>query len=316
MLPTQTDVHIDYALTDFAVRWKQQNDAFVCDKVFSSLPVEHATNKYFTFNREDFYRDQGDGDMLLAPSAPVKRGGYRISNDSYSTDVRAWGKAVPKEIEANADGGLSMERDAIDYVMTQLMIRKEAGWLAAFFATGKWTTDITPTNLWSDFTTSDPKADIETGVLTIESSTGYRPNTLTVGARVHSKLKQHPIIRDQFKYTSAQSITEEMLAAYFEIDNYIVARAVKSTTAELTTVPLFDYMAGKHALLSYKGSSNTEGPTAGRTFNWKGWGNDTGVAVQSYYEQSIRSNIVEGFTAYAYKVVSADLGYFFNGAVS
>lgn len=316
MLPTQTDVHIDFALTDMALYWTQQPNNFVADKVFSPLGVEHATNKYFTFNREDFFRDLGDSVMELGAGGQVVRGEFEMSNDSYSCDIRAIGYPVYQEIEKNQDGGVDIEKKAIDFVMQTLMVRREQHWTTKYFTTGVWTTDKTPANLWSDFSTSDPKADIETGKTTIGGNTGYEPNTLVVGRQVHQQLIQHPIIKDQFKYTSSESITEEMLAKYFEVDRYMVGRAVKATSLEGNTTLAIAYVLGKNALLCYSGPVSTEGPTAGRTFSWNGYGNDAGIAVQTYWEPQTRANVIEGFMAYDFKVVAKDLGYFFNGAVA
>lgn len=314
MLPTLSDVHVDSALTNFAQKFLQSK-GFVFDKVFSSLPVANASDKYHIYARDDFWRDQGDGNMLLAPGSPVRRGGYRMSSTNYSCDVRAWGKPVPKEIAANADAVINAERDAVEYVMQQLMVRLERQWMTEFFATSIWTTDVTPTNLWSDFDDSDPLADVETGRLAIESKTGLNPNTLVVGPRVHSKLKLHPIVKEQFKVTNTESITEEMLARVFGVERYLVASSVYASNIEGATAA-YDYIAGKHALLCYSAPNGSDGATAGRVFKWTGYGNTDGVAIQSYFEEQTRSTIVEGFSALDYKVTSADLGYFFNGAVA
>ena len=314
MLPTQSDVHVDQALTNFAQKFLQSS-GFIFDKVFSSLPVSRASDKYHKYARDDFWRDQGDANMLLAPGGIVRRGGYRMSTDSYSCDVRAWGKPVSKEVEMNADAVIKSEQDAVDYVMQQLFVRLERQWMTEFFATSIWTTDSTPTNLWSNFTTSDPLADVETGRLSIQSLTGLKPNTFVVGPRVHAKLKHHPLVKEQFKYTSSESVTPEMLARVFEVDRYIVAESVYASNIEGASAA-YDFIAGKHALLCYSAPDGSDGATAGRVFKWSGWGNDHGVAVQSYFENQTRSTIVEGFVALDYKVTSADLGYFFNGAVS
>lgn len=314
MLPTQSDVHVDSALTNFAQKFLQSG-GFVFDKVFTSLPVEKASDKYHVYSRDDFWRDQGEGELLLGPGAPVKRGGYRMSTGNYSCDVRAFGKAVPREIAANADAVINAERDAVDFVMQTLMIRLERQWMTEFFAASIWATDSTPTNLWSNFTTSDPLSDVETGRLSIQSLTGLKPNTFVVGPRVHAKLKLHPLVKEQFKYTSSESITPEMLARVFEVERYIVAESVYATNIEGATAA-YDFIAGKHALLCYSAPSGSDGATAGRVFKWTGYGNTDGIAIQSYFEEQTRSTIVEGFSALDYKVTSADLGYFFKDAVS
>ncbi len=318
MLPTLSDVHVDTPLTNFALKWLQDKNGFGFDKVFHVLPVEHASDKYYTYNREDFRRDQGDGLMLLAPSAPVKRGGYRMSTDSYSCDVRAWAKPVSKEVRKNGDPAISADQDAVDYVMEQLWVRLENQWITDHFTTSVWNADTTPTDLWSDFAASDPVADVEARRIVMQANTGLKPDTFVVGARVHSKLKQHPMIKALFQVTNRDSITTDMLAQVFEVDRYIVLDAVETTSVEAASSTTYDFIAGKHALLCRAGKpgASKEDPCAGRVFAWDGYGNPNGVAIQTYYEDQSRSDIVEGFSAVDFKVVSSALGEFFSGAVS
>lgn len=316
MLPTQSDVHVDTPLTNFAQKF-MQTDGFVFDKVFSSLPVDKASNKYYIYDKSDFWRDEGDISMLLAPGAPVKRGGYRLSTTNYSCDVRAYGKPVEKEVAANADAVINSDRDAVDFIMQKLMVRHENQFMTEFFTTSVWGTDLTPANLWSDYANSDPITDIKTTArLAIKSATGMNPNTLLVGGRVDAQLKGHPLVKEQFKYTSSDSISNEMLAALFEVERYLVADAVNTTSKEANATQTFDFIAGKHALLCYTAPDGSDGATAGRVFKWTGWGNTDGIAIQSYYEDQTRSNVYEGFTAIDNKVCSTALGYFFNGAVA
>jgi len=56
---------------------------------------------------------------------------------------------------------------------------------------------------------------INAGSQVIRRSIGRRPNTLIISAEVFDALKEHPEVQDQFKYTSAESITTAMLARYF-----------------------------------------------------------------------------------------------------
>lgn len=320
MLPTLTDVHADRPLTNYALKWLQDQTQFGWAKVFHTTGVKHASDTYYTYNREDFWRDQGDGAMLTAPGAPVKRGGYRMSTDSYRCDVRSWGKAVPRDISRNADDVIKSEQDAVDYIMQQLFVRLENQFITEMFTTSIWNADTTPTNLWSDFAASDPVGDVEARRLVMQGNTGLDPDTLVVGAAVHSKLKQHPMIKALFQVTNRDSITEEMLAKVFEVDRYIVLKAVEATAYENASSQTFAHIAGKHALLcraGSPGSSPEQTPAAGRIFGWDGYGNPNGVAIQApYYEDQTRSDVYEGFSAIDFKVTSTVLGEFFSGAVA
>lgn len=316
ILPDQTDVHVDSALTNFAQKFLQTS-GFVYDKVFTSLPVSKASDKYYTYARDDFWRDQGDGVMLLADGAPVKRGGYRMSTATYSCDVRAFGKPISKGVRNNADAGINSDQDAVDYVTQQLMVRLEAQWMAEFFVTSVWgtTSTLSGTSQWSDFDDSDPVNAIDVGKQAIGDLTGLEANTFVCGSAVDIKLKRHPLIQALYKVTNVDSIDDAMMARVLGVERYMVARAVKATNIEGATAA-FGRIAGKHALLCYTAPDGSDGATAGKVFKWDGWGNGDGVAMQTYYEEQTRSDIVEGFAAHDFKITSTALGYMFIDAVA
>lgn len=114
LLPDQTDVHIDSALTNFAQQFLQKPENFAFNRIFTAAPVEKATDKYYTYARDDFWRDEGDPSMLLGDGAVVRRGGYRMSNASYSCDVRAYGHAIGKGRRKNADAAINSDKDAVN----------------------------------------------------------------------------------------------------------------------------------------------------------------------------------------------------------
>ena len=316
MLPDQTDVHVDGALTNFSQKFLQ-NGGFVFDKVFTSLPVSKATDKYHTYARQDFWRDQGDRLMLLGDGSPVPRGGYRMSSVAYSCDVRAFGKGVSKGVSLNADAVINAEQDAVDFVTQALMVRLEAQWMAEFFVTSIWgtTSTLSGTTQWSDYDDSDPVNAIDVGKQAIGDLTGLEANTFLCGSAVDIKLKRHPVIQALYKVTNTDSISDEMMARVMGVDRYLVARAVKATDVEGATAA-FARIAGKHALLCYTAPSGSDGATAGKVFKWDGWGNGDGIAIQSRYDESTRETVVEGFAALDFKITSTALGYMFIDAVA
>jgi hypothetical protein len=122
---------------------------------------------------------------------------------------------------------------------------------------------------------------------------------------------------DQFKYTSPESITTEMLARFFDIDQILVAKAVKNTAKENQTFA-GAFTHGKNALLAYVNPNpGLMQPSAMYTFAWKGpGGNLRQISISSLRADLIRSTRIEGFSAFDNKIVAADLGYFFSAVVS
>jgi len=312
--PGRGDVHVDAALTNISVAFMQDSSHFIADTVFPSIPVSHRSDEYFTYDRDDTRRNEV---KPRAPGAESAGGGFNMGTANYSCDVYAFHKDVADQTRANADPAVDVDEDATRFVTSQFMIQREVQWASEFFTTSVWTTDITPGTLWDDGA-SDPEADIDVGKTTILLSTGYEPNTLVVSWQVHQALKKHPLIVDRYKHTSADSITPQMIAAFLEIGRYIISKATYNTAAEGITASNA-FVAGKHALLCYVAPSpGLLTPSAGYTFVWSGFtgASNVGARIKNFRLERNASDRIEGEFAYDNKVVAADMGYFFNGAVS
>jgi hypothetical protein len=322
--PDVRDVHIDAALTNFSIAYMQDATDFVSDQVFPCVPVQHKSDKYFVFGKDVFMR-RGGRITPFGQEAP--RGGFGISNDNYSTDTWRWAFDLLPDVKANSDPGINMDQAASNFVMNGLMVEREIQWVNAFFTTGKWDTDKTggvDFAQWDDPANSDPIADMAAARIKIKQSTGFMPNTWTVGFQVHEALKRHPLVVDRFKYTSSDSITHDMIARLFEVDRYLVASAVNATNQEGQAITT-DFIMGKHALLTYSAPApSLMAHSAGYTFVWSGLTglNNLGVATFRYplpilgvTEAGVVERI-EGQYAYTHKLTGTDLGYFWSGAVS
>lgn len=315
--PTSQDVHIDAALTDFSVAYIQDAGNFIAGTVFPSKPVQNRSDKFFIFNKGDWNRD--DAVVKRAPGEAAPRSGFTLSTDSYSAD--AWWTECPLSdlVSKNADPSLMIDQVATRLVTQRMLIRRERLFATKFFTTGVWATDKvggTDFTKWSDYS-SDPQKDIDTAKETVLINTGRMPNCLTVGFKVHNALKRHPIIKDMYKYTSSDSITEDMIAKALELEKYVVAKASYNTANEGATA-VFSLIQGDNALLTWSdGSPSIMEPCAGATFEWSNLTavNSAGVAIDQYYDQKTKDDVVRGQFAFDMKVTGSDLGYFFSGAI-
>lgn len=320
MNPTRNDVHIDQGLSNLSIAYMQSEDRFIAGQIFPVVPVDKISDKYFTFEKGDWFRDQA---KRRGPGTPSEGGTYRISNDSFNCDVYAFHNDIPHQIEANADAALDLERNSTKLVTQRLLLRREIQFVSQFFTTGVWDTDVTPGNLW-DTASSDPEADVDTGRRVILENTGYEPNTLVVGFEVFLALKKHADIRDVYKYTQAGILTTDLLASFFGLKRLLVAKAIKNTANEGAT-DAFDFVFGKHALLCYvPDAPGLEVPSPGYTFAWTGVSSGavdadgkpltSGISRFEIPERKVTR--IEGEFAEDMKETGDDLGYFFASVVS
>lgn len=311
--PTSGDVHVNAPLTDISTAFVQADDNFVADKIFPVVPVQKQSDLYFEFDRGDFLRDEA---KVRAESSESAGSGFKLSTNNYNCRVEALHKDIDDRVRANADSVLSLDAAASKFLAQKLMIRRDRRFATSYFTTGVWGTDVTPSNLWNT-AAGTPRADVDAGKAAVLSATGFVPNTLVVSYAVHVALRSSSDVRDQFKYVSSDSIDEAMLAKYFGLDNYYVAKGVYNSAAEgAATVGAVIF--GKHALLCYvPPSPNIMTPSAGYTFAWAGYvGSVDGMRIKKFRMDPINSDRVEGEIAYDMKVVGNVLGYFFNGAVA
>jgi hypothetical protein len=322
--PTSGQVHVDAILTNISVAYLQRAESFIADKVFPVVPVDKQSDKYFVYSKNDWLRDEA---RVRADGTESVGSGYNITTDNYYADVFAIHKDIGDQTRANADAPINVDREAAEFVTHRLLTRREIQFVTDFMTTGKWSKDITgvaasPTTnetiQWSDYTNSDPIEDIEAGKASILSTTGLEANTLVLGYDVFRRLKNHPDLVDRIKYTSSQTITEDMLARMFDIERVLVSKSVKATNAEGAT-GAYSFTTGKTALLAHVAPSpGILTPSAGYTFSWTGVSQGLGLTIgtSTFRLESLRATRVEAELAFDNKVVAQDLGYFWNSIVA
>jgi hypothetical protein len=312
--PTQSDVHVDAILTNISVAYLEAADRFVAGRVFSQIPVQKQTDKYFTYSQADFMRDQVQPRADGTQSAGT---GYSLSTASYSCDVYALHKDIGDQTRANSDAPLDPDMDATRFLSQQMLIRQEREWAASAFATGIWDTDTTPGTLWSA-ASSTPIADIETGKNTVLSATGYVPNTLVMSYAVFSALMDNSDITDRIKYTSQDSVSPELLARVFNVDRVLIMSSIYNSAAEGATAS-YSQIGDKDALLCYVAPNpGLMVPSAGYTMVWSGIsaGLGTSSAISRFRLDELRADRIEIEAAWDTKIVSSALGYFFSNVVA
>lgn len=336
--PSRSDVHVNRPLTNISLAFVQDESNFVADKVFPNVPVQKQSDAYFTYDRGEFNRDEM---KERAPGTESAGGTYKIGQDTYYSRVRAYHRDVPDQIRNNADDPINLDREATQFVTHKGLINREVNWRAAYFVAGDpgdtWTFDVDgnatasggafdPTDaannqvVFWDNAASTPIEDVRAGKRFVLESTGFMPNTLTIGRSVFDTLLDHPDIvgrLDRGQTAGPALANKESLAALFEVDAILVMDAIQNTAAE-GAVAVHSFIGGKNGLLSYRPSApGIMTPAAGYTFSWTGQVGNTvnGMRVKRFRMDHLESDRIEIDMAYDQKKVSADLGYFFGGIV-
>jgi hypothetical protein len=317
-MPQTSQVHVDTALTNVSTAYIQDTANFIADKVFPIVRVMKKSDEYFIYDKNDYFRDEAEQRAAGTESAG---GDYDLSTGTYSAKTYAFHKDITNEERENSDPALDPDSDAAEYTTQKCLIRRERVWAANYFVINKWGTDVVGTTNFTkwDNATSDPIDDVETGKRTIMQNTGYEPNRLVLGYEVFSALKNHPLIVDRYKHTTADSITADMMARVFEVEQVIVAKGVYATNEEGGT-EANSFILGKNALLVYaQPTPALKKPSGGYIFTWTGEaGTGTfGNLVRTYDLRGSGRLVdrVESEMRFDAKLVGSDLGYFFSAAV-
>lgn len=325
--PSPNDVHVDRPLTNISVAYMQSRRDFVCDRLFPMVPVGKQGDLYYRYDKSFFFRDEA---KLRAPATESAGGGYGVTTDSYYCPVYAFHKDVDPQTRANHDTPLDADRDATRFVTGRLLLKREKLFLSEYFKTGLWTgsttgADITPGTLWSA-SGSTPIEDIEAEIWGVHEKTGEFPNKLLLGKDVYKTLRNHSTVLERIKYTERGRVTPQLLAALLappDVDDFevLVAKAIENTAKEGAADSMAYIANPKDALLVHAAPSpGLMTPSAGYIFGWSGLlgSGVTGSRIVRIPMDwlGIGTERVECELALDMKVVAADMGVYFDGAVA
>ena len=311
--PTLNDIHVDAALTDFSLAYFQQSERYVAPNVFPTVNVNQRSGKYYKYTKNDLLRSDA---KLRAPGTESAVRSYKLSTDSYNCEVYSIAIDVSAQERANADPALDPEEDAARVTTQDIMIARDRLWSSAAFTTGIWATESTAT--WNT-STGDVVGDMQTGIQTILSETGYRPNTLVLGAEAwYSGLWTSTQVIDRLPDNAPRIVSEGFIANLFGFDRVFVLSGVEFTGDEGTTGDP-DFIHEDHALLAYVDpGAGLRDATAGKTFNWSGLLGGGGGIRTKRLDMPWKDAMprVETDAAFDFKVVATDLGYLIKHTVS
>jgi hypothetical protein len=311
-MPDISMVHVDQALTEVSIAYR--NAQFVADSVFPPVLVSKQSNKYFIYSKDNF-RILDDA---RRPGARANEIDWTLSTDTYYCDGHALAQAIPDELRANADQAIDIDIDTTE-VLTDLIYLQREMLVAAKAndpAVITQNTTLSGNNQWSDFTNSDPIQAIEDQKPTIQKQIGQLPNSLLVSYPVFKALRNHPKVIDRFKYSQVGIVQPDHLKSVFNVDNFLVATAVKNLSKEGAADSL-DYVWGKNALLFFK--PNTAGRrtvSLGYQFTLLFGANTGGFLVKRYRDEARTADIVEVQLYYDAKVVAPSAAYLWLSAVA
>lgn len=301
---------IDPILSTYARGYR--NSELVGRVLFPSAVVPNRSMRVVRFGKEAFRMTN----TRRAPGGDRKRVQYGYASDPIALVQDSLEGVVPVEHQEEAESvpGIDLGQGAVNMVMGQLDLGLEydqatiARNAANYDANHKLV--LTGTARWTN-AASTPQADMDAAKENIRRSIGRYPNTAIFGPSAYNALKKHAAVKDQFKYTGRDSITAEMLAAFFDLKQVTVGKAVYLPEASAESAMATDVW-GDDVVLAYvpEQGDNFQVPSYGYTYELRGY---TQVA-KPYFEERNSSYIYQVTTERKPYLTGAEGGFLFQGA--
>ena len=327
-----TGYAVNGVLSNVSVAYKQNQEAYVADKVFKPISVSDLAGTYYKFSKADMMRAQAE---KVAPLVDTPFGQFSITNGTYRSELKALASAIDLEVfgEANspAGGKIDLYNAAVEFITNQLLLKQELEFAATALVTGVWGTTVVGSTGGTGFykfgeAASNPLNSIEVGLSTIYENTGVMAQDLTVSMsyKVFRTIAKHSTTIDRVKYTKGISAangigdgqvgTAEIAGALgIKEKNLVVSSAIYNTAAHGATASMAEVF-GDNILISYAPDSpGRMAPAAGYHFNWtgyKGGGGAGGIYISTWTDGNKRGAImVDGVLHNTPEIVANDTGY-------
>jgi len=303
-MPLSKQIHIDKALEKISIAYLPQG--FIADQVVPAVPVVKESDKYYIY---DFGINRAE-ETLRASGTPANRATFNVSTSTYSLEEHALKEIITDRDKDNADKAINLEIDVTEALTRKILLRKEIEASSVLQSTSNYSNSasLTSTMAWTQNTTlSNPITQIESATSKIISSSGYKPNRLIIDYNTFSGAKVHTSIVDRVKYTSADSITEQMLAKLFDIEKVFVASAIEETAQEgLTSSP--GYIWTNTAVLGYF-EPNPGLKKASAAYKFTKQAGGAQYTVKKWRDEELSGVFVEVSTMFKFKPVATACAY-------
>jgi hypothetical protein len=230
------------------------------------------------------------------------RGNWKFERYQYATEEHGWEEPVDDRDKQRYSN--LFDAEAIATLRAQSIIARnyETRVASAVYAPSVWngaslTTAIT--HEWDDFTNAVPLTDVESAVQKVYTASGLKANALVVNWQVFRNLRNCDQVIERIQSqgagdrTLASDVTAQMLATAFDLEMVIVAGASKNSANEGQSASVAQIWSGEYAMVCrISDSIDMRDPCIGRTFHWTGDGSALDGAIETYRDETVRSDIV------------------------
>jgi hypothetical protein len=286
-------------------------------------PVIESAQQAGTFGKIPIEELLKESDTKRAPGSGYSRGEFEFEPASFACEEHGHEEPVDDRQAKMYASYFNAEVIAATRARAAVQRNAEKRWAAAIFnATtfASYTTAIT--HEWDDATNAVPLTDVETAANAIWAASGLWPNALIVNRKVFRNLRNCAQIIDRVKYsgfmdTRAGLITEAAIAQCFDLDHIIVAGGAKNSALEGQTASVASVWSDEYAMLCRVAETDDiQEPCIARTIHWGEDGSDAGGMMESYRDETVRSDIIRDRHDVDELIMHAASGHLFSNVTT
>jgi hypothetical protein len=224
------------------------NDEFVASQIAPAIRVPKNKFDYYEFTKTRFDIPY----LERAPRSDFKRFDIGVSLKNGACTQRGGEELIDDSERRDYENDIDLEMEKSEDVTDRTLLSTEKRVADILRSTTNLTQNVTlaGTSQFNDYSNSDPVSVFKTARTTIHKAVAKKARIAVMGFEVFETLREHTKIKDHFKYTSSQSLTADMLARFFELDQIVVGGALYNTAKEGQT-PVLDYVWGKDIIVAY-----------------------------------------------------------------
>lgn len=266
------------------------------------LPVTNVAVQSGTFGRIPIEQLLQVRTTQRAPGSGYNRGDWKFETSSYATKENGWEEPIDdreaKMYQHYIDAEMVSTARAFDAVLSNAerrvaaMVFNPTTWTGASLTTGI-------TNEWDDYVNATPINDVNAAVTKVWEGSGLWANALIINRHVFRNLRMCEQVTERIASSGAGSptkqtdVTPALLAQVFDLDFIIVADGAQNTAAEGKTASISSVWSNEYAMVARIATTNDfREPCLGRTFHWAGDGSEVDGRVESYRDETVRSDII------------------------
>ncbi len=220
------------ALDNFSIRYGNEASGYAALKMFTPRYLPRGQTKWYSYGKENL-----QSRVLDAPAgSTAPQGAYSAYTKSTQLKEYAFKHLVLEKDARDFDRPVAqLDQDAAMANMDAMLIAMEVAAHTKATTASNYPSGLTSTLgagvTWA-VSGGDPFEDVRLARQAVFENSGRSANAMTLSYKAMEYLRIHPGITERIKYTSAASITDQMIAALLGLDELIVSKAVYNSAIE------------------------------------------------------------------------------------